>query len=205
MEDVIAYAAELVAECMVTDENGERYVDGLDLDFEPAGDWLVGNWFVEFVKEIGKSIGPQAETEAGRKMLLVVDFYNQNPPSGVEPYVNYFIRQAYTQGFSEHSDSRLQSGYDGIASWCPVSKYVVTENYGEFWATGGSPYLNAAGGPMLRPDGKRMYSIEGMARWRPNQGKKGGWGAFYIHRDYQNPTGYPYIREAIQIANPVMK
>ncbi|MDR0509550.1 MAG: glycoside hydrolase family 18 [Rikenellaceae bacterium] len=204
---VRAYAAELLAEVWVRDESGESYVDGLDLDYEPDGDWLTGNWFLYFVKEIGKSIGPMAETEEGRKKLLVVDFYSVTPPSGTEPYVNYYIRQAYTQGFTTHSYDRLQSGFNSLASWMPVGKYVVTENYGEFWATGGSPCETASGSgvALARPDGSgNIYSIELMARWRPAQGRKGGFGAFYLERDYQNAPGYRYIRNAIQIANPAI-
>jgi hypothetical protein len=52
-----------------------------------------------------------------------------------------------------------------------------------------------------------MYSLEGMARWNPTQGKKAGFGAFYFDRDYYSKTGVPYynVRRAIQIANPAAR
>lgn len=203
-ENIKEYAAELVAEVMVTDEHGVSYVDGLDLDYEPAGDWLSGSRFTAFVEEIGKSIGPMAETEFGRSKYLIVDYYNNPPQSGIGPYINYLVRQAYTQGFSEHSDYRLQSYYDNV-SWCPPEKFIVTENLGELWATGGSPYQFYNGGAVTRPDGQRMYSLEGMARWNPRQGRKGGIGGFYFERDAQNNPPYCHINEAIRIMNPPVR
>lgn len=195
------YAAELVAEVMVTDENGVSYIDGLDLDYEPDGDWLSGARFTTFVQEVGRHIGPMAETELGRSKYLMIDFYSTTPQAGTEPYVNYFVRQAYTQGFSEHSDERLQSGYDGIASWCPSHKYIITEKIDELWATGGSPFL-FNGVAAMRADNTRMHSLEGFARWNPTQGPKGGIGGYWFERDYQNFPPYRYTNEAIRIMNP---
>jgi hypothetical protein len=46
-----------------------------------------------------------------------------------------------------------------------------------------------------------------MARWNPLQGKKGGFGAFYVDRDYYSNRGIPYYysRRAIQMANPAIQ
>ena len=46
---------------------------------------------------------------------------------------------------------------------------------------------------------------EGMARWNPTQGKKGGFGAFYGHRDYNSNPPYKWFRLGIQIQNPAVK
>ncbi len=204
---IATYAADLLAQLPGKDEDGEEYIDGIDLDYEPEGDWLNGSNFTKFVQIIGKSIGPMAETEAGRKKYLIIDFFSKNylPPKETLPYVNFYVRQAYTQGFSEHSDARLQTGFDDISAWCPANMYVVTENFGEWWANGGSPYLAANGSAAYSPDGKRMYSLEGMARWNPRQGTKKGFGAFYFDRDYQHYPAYGYVRNAIQAANPAVK
>ncbi|MGV8094736.1 MAG: glycoside hydrolase family 18 [Mangrovibacterium sp.] len=175
-------------------------LDGLDLDYEPEGDRLSGANFTYFVQYLGGIIGPQSENP---DKLLIVDFYSNYPNAETESYVNYFVRQAYTQGFTEHSAARLQSYYNGL-NWCPPHKFVVTENIGDHWRTGGSPFTEADGNT-LTPEGERLYSLEGMARWNPTQGKKGGFGAFYVQRDYNSTPPYKYLRRAIQAQNPAVK
>jgi hypothetical protein len=81
---------------------------------------------------------------------------------------------------------------------------VVTENIGDYWRTGGSPFTEADGNT-LTPEGDRLYSLEGMARWNPTEGKKGGFGAFYVQRDYNSNPPYKYLRRAIQAQNPAVK
>lgn len=177
-------------------------IDGVDLDYEPEGDWMQGDNFTKLVQYIGQYFGPQGQYP---DKLLIVDFYSQYPPEETEPYVNYYIRQAYTQGFTEHSASRLQSYYDNI-SWTAPEKFIVTENFGSWYENGGSPFTEVDGNT-LTTDGSRMYSLEGMARWNPKQGRKAGFGAFYVDRDYYSKTGIPYynFRRAIQIANPAVQ
>ncbi|TJZ60647.1 hypothetical protein FAZ15_11685 [Sphingobacterium olei] len=194
-EGIKVYAQQLVDD--VLDYN----LDGVDLDYEPEGDWLQGANFTKMVEYIGQFFGPKGMYP---DKLLIVDFYSQYPPSETEPYVDYFIRQAYTQGFAEHSAARLQTYYNNI-SWAPPGKFIVTENLGSFYENGGSPFIEANGN-RLTTDGTQMYSLEGMARWNPTQGKKAGFGAFYFDRDYYNVRGIPYynMRRSIQIANPAV-
>jgi hypothetical protein len=176
-------------------------IDGLDLDFEPEGDRLSGANFTHFVEYLGSKIGPQSPHP---EKLLIVDFYSSYPPAATEPYVNYFVRQAYTQGFTEHNATRLQSYYTTAAAWCPTTKFIVTENIGDHWRTGGSPFTEVDGNT-LAPDGERLYSLEGMARWNPVQGKKAGFGSFYCQRDYNSDPPYKYLRRGIQAQNPAVK
>jgi hypothetical protein len=178
----------------------ENDLDGLDLDYEPEGDRLSGANFTYFVEYLGSKIGPQSPHP---EKLLIVDFYSNYPTAATEPYVNYFIRQAYTQGFTEHNATRLQGYYNSI-SWAPTTKFIVTENIGDHWRTGGSPFTEADGNT-LAPDGERLYSLEGMARWNPTQGKKGGFGSFYCQRDYNSDPPYKYLRRGIQAQNPAVK
>ncbi len=194
-EGIAVYGQYLVDQ--VLDAN----LDGIDLDYEPEGDWLQGQQFTKLVQYIGKFFGPKGQYP---DKLLIVDFYSEYPPAETEPYVDYFIRQAYTQGFTEHSAARLQTYYNNI-SWTSPSKFIVTENLGSWWENGGSPFVEVDGNT-LTTDGTRMYSLEGMARWNPTQGKKAGFGAFYVDRDYYSKSGIPYynIRRAIQIANPAV-
>jgi len=183
----------------LVDKIFEYDLDGLDLDYEPEGDWIGGENFGKMVEIIGESLGPMS---ANPDKYLIIDYYNQEPPSSVEPYINYLVNQAYTQGITENSASNLQGRYDQ-ASWCPPEKFVVTENFGDWWATGGSPFTEVDGNT-LTSDGKQMYSLEGMARWNPIQGRKAGFGAFYFDRDYYNIPAYCNVKRCIQIANPAV-
>jgi hypothetical protein len=177
-------------------------VDGLDLDYEPkAGEWLVNNRFTQFVEYIGQYFGPQGQYP---DKIFTIDFFTTSPPAATEPYVTYFIRQAYTQGFTEHSATRLQSYYNTV-SWVPMHKFVVTEQLSAWYENAGSPFTEADGNT-LTAEGTQMYSLEGMARWNPTQGPKAGFGGYYFDRDYANKNGpYYNIRRCIQIANPAVK
>jgi hypothetical protein len=180
-------------------------IDGLDLDYEPNNgsytDRLSGDNMTYFVEYIGSKIGPQSDHP---EKLLIIDFFTTYPPAATEPYTNYFVRQAYTQGFTEHNATRLQSYYASAAAWCPTWKFIVTENIGDHWRTGGSPFTEADGNT-LASDGERLYSLEGMARWNPTQGRKGGFGAFFCQRDYNSDPPYKYLRRGIQAQNPAVQ
>ncbi|MCD0488699.1 glycoside hydrolase family 18 [Pedobacter sp. MC2016-14] len=179
----------------------EYDLDGLDLDYEPEGDWIQGANFLKMVEIIGKSIGPKSSRP---DKYLIIDYYTQLPVAGVEPYINYLVNQSYTQGTTSSSATFLQGRYNSVASWCPTSKFIVTENFGDWYANGGSPFTEADGNT-LTTGGRRMYSLEGMARWNPTQGKKAGFGAFYFDRDYNSGDPYSTVRRSIQIANPAVR
>jgi hypothetical protein len=180
-------------------------VDGLDIDWEPgSGEWLnsPNTNFVKLVQYVGKYFGPKGTT--GK--LLTIDFYSTAPPAATGEYANYFIRQAYSQGTGGvQNATNLQGYFNAVQAGVPSTKFIVTENFGDFSENGGTPFTEANGNT-LTTDGTRMYSLEGMARWNPTQGKKGGFGAFYFDRDYYSKTGVPYynVRRAIQIANPAV-
>ena len=180
----------------------EHELDGLDMDYEPNNgsfvDYLNGSKLTILVKYLGQFLGPLSTNP---DKLLVVDFYNDIPPKETEPYINYFVNQSYTQGTTTNSAANLQSRYNRN-TWCPTTKFIVTENIGDWWQNGGSPFTEANGNTLSPVDGNRMYSLEGMARWNPTQGKKGGWGAFYFVRDYNSDPPYKYMRRGIQAANP---
>lgn len=178
-------------------------IDGIDLDYEPNGAyWTNVDNINALAAYIGKYFGPQGIYP---DKIFTIDFYSHYPPKETEPYVSYFIRQAYTQGFTAHSASRLQGYYNSI-NWTSPNKFIVTENFGSWYENGGSPFTEADGN-IYTTDGSQMYSLEGMARWNPTQGKKAGFGAFYFDRDYFSKTGIPYynMRRCIQIANPAIK
>jgi len=172
-------------------------IDGVDLDYEPEGDWMQGENFTKLVAYIGQYFGLQGKYP---EKLLCVDFYGQYPPAETDPYVNYYIRQSY----SASSAGVLQSQFSGI-SWSSSTKFIVTETFGDNYANGGVAFTEVDGNNKTI-DGSQMYSLEGMARWNPTQGKKAGFGAFYFDRDYFSKTGIPYynMRRCIQIANPAI-
>lgn len=195
-EGIKVYAQHLVDQVLDAD------IDGVDLDYEPAGDWLQGANFTKLVQYIGQFFGPKGSMPG---KLLIIDFYNEAPPTATGEYADYFIRQAYSQGFTEHSAARLQTYYNTVQAAIPPGKFIVTENMGDHYVNGGTPFTEANGNT-LTTNGTRMYSLEGMARWNPTQGKKAGFGGFYFDRDYYNTMGpYYNVRRCIQIANPAIR
>lgn len=199
-----AYALHL-ARCVLRND-----LDGLDLDYEPEGDWLQNDNFTKFIKILGNYFGPQSGTDK----LLIVDFYNQLPPKETEPYVDYFVRQCYTTG----SAQSLQSKFDQLSSWCPPEKFVATEQMGWYWQNGGVEFTEADGNK-VDSWGNPIYSVIGMARWNPTQGRKGGFGGYYFEYEYnttrpanqaigdKEKAAIPYysLRRGIQEQNPAGK
>jgi hypothetical protein len=181
-------------------------LDGLDIDWEPgSGEWLnsPNTNFVKLVQYVGQFFGPKGN----KNKILTIDFYSVAPPAATGEYADYFIRQAYSQGTGGvQNATNLQSYYNTVQAAVPPGKFIVTENFGDFSENGGTPFTEANGNT-LTTNGTIMYSLEGMARWNPTQGKKGGYGAFYFDRDYYSKMGVPYynVRRAIQIANPAIQ
>ncbi|MNR09523.1 hypothetical protein D3C85_1257280 [compost metagenome] len=91
-----------------------------------------------------------------------------------------------------------------MKAWCPVNKFIVTENIGDNWQNGGVAFTEADGNRLTK-EGKQLYSLEGMARWNPVEGKKAGFGAFYMQRDYNLDPPYKNFRRSIQAANPAVR
>lgn len=90
--------------------------------------------------------------------------------------------------YSNYCFLQAYGGGTGAGSW-PDEKVVYCCNMGDNWQ-----------GTM-----EQMYN---QARYKPASGRKGGFGAFFIHRDYNvhenNPYPYKRFRECIQIQNPAI-
>lgn len=171
---------------------------------------LQGENFTKFIQVLGQFFGPKSGTDK----LLIVDFYNQVPPAETEPYVDYFVRQCY----STTSASSLQGKYDQLSSWCPPEKFIVTEQMGWYWENGGMAFTEEDGNT-VDSWGNPLYSVIGMARWNPTQGRKGGFGGYYFEYEYnttrpanatlgdieQKSIPYYSIRRGIQEQNPANK
>lgn len=180
-----AYAQDLLRPIF---ENG---LDGIDMDYEPEGDPLTGSNLDYFVEYVGQFVGPMASPDStftypdgftikgNPNMLLCIDYYNSAPGSNTNKFTNWYVNQTYGG-----SPGRVPF------SGCPTEKVVYTENVGDNWKA-------AECGQLLN-----------YARYQPSTGRKGGFGAFFMHRDYINTgygcSNYANMRHGIQIQNPAI-
>lgn len=180
-----AYAQDLLRPIF---ENG---LDGIDMDYEPEGDPLSGGNLDYFVEYVGQFVGPMASPDStftypdgftikgNPNMLLCIDYFGSTPGSNTNKYTNWYVNQTYGGG-----PGRVPF------SGCPTEKVVYTENVGDNWKA-------AECGQLLN-----------YARYQPSTGRKGGFGAFFMHRDYINTgygcSNYANMRHGIQIQNPAI-
>lgn len=180
-----AYAQDLLRPIF---ENG---LDGIDMDYEPEGDPLSGSNLDYFVEYVGQFVGPMASPDStftypdgftikgNPEMLLCIDYYRSTPGPNTNQYTNWYVNQTYGG-----SPGRVPF------SGCPTEKVVYTENVGDNWK-------DAECGQLLN-----------YARYQPSTGRKGGFGAFFMHRDYINTgygcSNYANMRHGIQIQNPAI-
>lgn len=158
--------------------------DGIDFDHECIGSDLFRNQenMTTLLREMRKNLGPD-------KLILVDGNISLITEEGWK-YVNYGISQAYRTT----SYTGLQSRYNGVKKYIGPEKLIVTETFEEFWETGGVIYTDE--------EGNTMPSLLGMARWQPNEGRKGGIGTYHMEYEYVHNPSYKYMRQAIQIMNP---
>lgn len=171
-------------------------LDGVDLDYEIDGDWMHDRFYI-LIEYLGQHIGPKGKDPS--KMLLVDGGPFPGETKHYE-YLTYFVSQSY--GVS--SPSTPQYKFDEMRGRLPSEKFIITENMGDYYSTGGVPFTEADGNQYTET-GERLGSLEGMARWNPTQGRKGGFGAFFGQRDYNNNPPYKYFRRGIQAQNPAIK
>ena len=180
-----AYAQDLLRPIF---ENG---LDGIDMDYEPEGDPLSGGNLDSFVEYVGQFVGPMASPDStftypdgftikgNPNMLLCIDYYGSAPSGNTNKFTNWYVNQTYGG-----SPGRVPF------SGCPTEKVVYTENVGDNWKA-------AECGQLLN-----------YARYQPSTGRKGGFGAFFMHRDYINTgygcSNYANMRHGIQIQNPAI-
>lgn len=180
-----AYAQDLLRPIF---ENG---LDGIDMDYEPEGDPLSGGNLDYFVEYVGQFVGPMASPDStftypdgftikgNPNMLLCIDYYGSAPSGNTNKFTNLYVNQTYGG-----SPGRVPF------SGCPTEKVVYTENVGDNWKA-------AECGQLLN-----------YARYQPSTGRKGGFGAFFMHRDYINTgygcSNYANMRHGIQIQNPAI-
>lgn len=188
-----AYAEFLYRKCL------EYKIDGLDFDYEGWGEKQI-NWVIDY---LAPKMGPNAETEEGKKLLLIVDYWSSVPPSNCWNKCDYIVRQAYS----------VQAGissYSGLTAPGDAKKYIICEQWEQ-----GNPINYTQGGkrwssPSQNEFGEDLYSMEAYALFCKGGGAK-GFGAYYIDNDYKYSVKsargtfntYGYLRNAIRAANPL--
>lgn len=170
--------------------------DGLDLDYEPGfggtGPLVSGPGHMDnmeiFVRKLSERLGPAS----GTGKLLVIDGVPYHLNEGLSALFDYGIVQAY----SSYGDSDLQNRFNNAYAngWKP-EQYIFAENFEAHWKTGGTTNYRDKNGNV-------MNSLQGMARFNPEQGKKAGCGTYHMEYEYTHTPDYKYMRQAIQIMNP---
>lgn len=180
-------AIEMYAEYFL-DQVFENDLDGFDADNEPEGDFLDGQHFIYFMRHLAKYLGPNPEITKEERLKLIQERYGKDVTDtdkmlcvdgGAPTEIIDICNYWFMQAYG---------GGTGSGSW-PEEKTVYCCNMGDNWQ-----------GTM-----EAMYN---QARYKPASGRKGGFGAFFIHRDYNvhenNPYPYKRFRECIQIQNPAI-
>lgn len=168
-------------------------LDGFDADCEPEGDFLDGSNFEYFYKHMAKYMGPNPDITKEERLALIRERYGDKIAS--EPGVcdkMLCIDGKNMSGVAPYSNYFFVQAYGGgtgTQSGWPNEKVVYCCNMGDGWQ-----------GAM-----NEMFT---QARFKPSTGRKGGFGAFFIHRDYNvhenNPEPYYRFRQCIQIQNPAI-
>ena len=187
-------AFEMYAEYFL-DQVFENDLDGFDCDYEPEGDYLSGDRFRYFYKYMAKYLGPNPDITKEERRALIRERYGDavaNQPGVCDKMLN--IDQTTTSlsdlaPYSNYCFLQAYGGGTGSGTW-PAEKVVYCCNMGDNWNT-----------PL-----NEMYT---QARYKPTNGRrKGGFGAFFLHRNYRitttNIEPYYHFRRCIQIQNPAI-
>lgn len=188
-EAAILKSIEMYADYFL-DQVFENDLDGFDADYEPEGDFLSGSYFEHFYKYMAQYMGPNPDITKEERLALIQARYGADV-TDTDKLLN--IDQTSTSmvslaPYSNYCFLQAYSGGTGAGSW-PDEKVVYCCNMGDNWQG-------------------TMESMYNQARYKPASGRKGGFGAFFIHRDYNvhenNPYPYKRFRECIQIQNPAV-
>ena len=182
------------ARAYARDSMNKYSYDGIDLDYEPGFGGtgpLVGhdneNMKI-FCQELSKYVGPKSGT--GR--LFMIDGVPYAVHKEIAELFDYGIVQAYNSSGYTDLQNRFDNAY--AKGWKP-EQYIFAENFESFWKNGGVTHTCR--------DGQVVNSLLGMARFNPEQGYCGGFGAYHMEYEYGNSAmPYKYMREAIQDVNP---
>lgn len=199
-EETIEAAIRKYARSIIDSMNKYGF-DGFDLDLEPhygaSGNIASYPQRLHYLlDELSKEMGPASGT--GR--LLCVDGEPETllPETGL--LLDHFLLQAYYDSNYPTTDSRLSALFDTFESVMTreeiVRMTILNSNFESFGGSGGPNYTLRDGSTRVNQlKAYAMYSYPGV------DAKIGGIGAFRVKFD----ENYKYLREAIQVANPVIK
>lgn len=172
----------------------EHDLDGFDADNEPEGDMNSGSNFTHFFKHLAKFMGPNPDwTRAQRDSIIRVTFGDEVADREGACDKLLCVDGGGPSDCAKYANYWLRQDYGGSSSFSsgwPYNKQVFCCNVGDNWQT-----------PL-----NEMYN---QARAKaPDGGLKGGFGAFFINRNYRvtqyNPEPYYILRQCIQIQNPAI-
>lgn len=195
----------------------ENDLDGFDADYEPNGDYMSGAPFDYFMAVLNLYMGPYNKGVTPEQRYKIIQNAEEDQDE-IEGYAVQTpedrlkaIQEAFgTQYTIEDCDKMLcvddpgdpekvlvpyvnwffkQSYGGGTSTSWPINMVVFCENVGDNWQG-------------------TLSGMYNQAKYQPSTGRKGGFGAFFIHRDSRvhenNPEPYYRFRECIQIQNPAV-
>lgn len=143
--------------------------DGIDFDHECSGSDLFYNKdnMTTLLREMRQCLGPD-------KLILVDGHLDYITEEGWQ-YANYGVQQAYGKSSG--------SLWSSVSKYITPDRFILTENFEDYWSGGGQLLKQAA--------------------WNPAEGVKGGCGSYHMEYEYAHTdVPYKWIRQAIQIMNP---
>jgi len=194
-------ALEMYAEYFL-DQVFDNDLDGFDIDYEPGFDIMGDQKKAKyFILHMAKYLGPNPyQTKAERRQLIEQRYGKEmasregicdkmlciDAPTSVFSDYNEYVSYYFFQTYSGSTEGELQT----CLGW-PIEKVVFCTNLGDNWKG-------------------KMSSMYEQAAYQPANGKrKGGFGTFFIQRDYtiheNNPEPYYRFRQCIQIQNPAIR
>jgi hypothetical protein len=143
-------------------------LDGVDFDFEG---WNSGNMYI-VADECNKYLGPDGKWP---EKLFIIDYFGGSPGTECDPYVDFYVKQAYSQ-----------QGSGTGAGGHPDEKTVYCESFGQ------------------QPEGGQILSYARWEPDSGHKGGCGAYYVERNYYHTTNGVPYEAIRKAIQIMNPAL-
>lgn len=144
-------------------------LDGVDFDYEG---WS-GQQMLWVAQECDKVFGPGGVYP---DKLFIIDYFSSSPPVACDPYVDYYVKQAYSQ-----------QGAGVGATGHPDEKTVYCESFGQ------------------QPTGGKIFDYAAWEPATGHKGGCGAYYVERNYYNTADGVPYGAIRRAIQIMNPARK
>jgi hypothetical protein len=168
-------------------------LDGFDADYEPEGNYLSGEPFMVFYRHLAQYLGPNPDITKEERRELIRERYGDEMANREGICDKLLCIDGHNlsscEPYSNYFFCQSYGGGTGSQSGWPDRKIVHCENVGDNWKG-------------------NLQGLYNQASWKPASGRKGGFGAFFIHRNYNvtetNIEPYYHFRRCIQIQNPAI-